>query len=179
MSSSLNVLYRVDILTGTCIAQVRVIKENSDAVMYTFQGNCAVQVPLTATTYTGMVGALLSGISAGVSVMTGNLPQAFASGFNAIGNAIGGKAGNKQSGTMGSNAGALGIRIPYLIITHPVSYMPYEFNALEGLPANIFARLGSLSGFSRVRAVHLENIPEATAEEIAMIEEKLKEGVIL
>lgn len=179
MGSSLNVLYRVDILTGTCIAQVRVIKENSDAVMYTFQGNCAVQVPLTATTYTGMVGALLSGISAGVSVMTGNLPQAFASGFNAIGNAIGGKAGNKQSGTMGSNAGALGIRIPYLIITHPVSYMPYEYNKLEGMPANIFARLGSLSGFTRVRAVHLENIPEATAEELAMIEEQLKEGVIL
>ena len=179
MGSDLNITYRVDVLTGTCLAQIKVIKDNSDAVMYAFEGNCAVQIPLTATTYTGMVGALMSGVSAGIGVMTGNIAQAVTSGANALANMVSGKAGVKQSGTMGANAGALGIRKPYVIITHPIAYMPVDFNKLEGLPSNITATLGSLTGFTRVRSVHLENIGTATQEEINMIEELLKEGVII
>lgn len=179
MGSDLNITYRVDVLTGTCLAQIKVIKENSDAVMYAFEGNCAVQIPLTATTYTGMVGALMSGVSAGIGVMTGNIAQAVTSGANALANMVSGKSGVKQSGTMGANAGALGIRKPYVIITHPIAYMPVNFNKLEGLPSNITATLGTLTGFTRVRSVHLENIGTATQEEINMIEELLKEGVII
>lgn len=179
MGSDLNITYRVDVLTGTCLAQIKVIKENSDAVMYAFEGNCAVQIPLTATTYTGMVGALMSGVSAGIGVMTGNIAQAVTSGANALANMVSGKSGVKQSGTMGANAGALGIRKPYVIITHPIAYMPIDFNKLEGLPSNITAILGTLTGFTRVRSVHLENIGTATQEEINMIEELLKEGVII
>lgn len=179
MGSNINITYRVDVLTGTCLAQIKVIKENSDAVMYAFEGNCAVQIPLTATTYTGMVGALMSGVSAGIGVMTGNIAQAVTSGANALANMYSGKSGVKQSGTMGANAGALGIRKPYVIITHPIEYMPVNFNKLEGLPSNITATLGTLTGFTRVRSVHLENIGTATQEEINMIEELLKEGVII
>lgn len=179
MGSSLNVTYRIDVLTGTCLAQIKVMKENSDAVMYAFDGNCAVQIPLTATTYTGMVGALLSGISAGASVMTGNLIQAVNSGFSAIASGYSGLTGVKQSGTFGANAGALGIRKPYVIITHPVSAMPAEFNSIEGIPSNVLVTLGALSGFTRVRSVHLENIGNATDEEITMIKDLLTEGVII
>ena len=179
MGSTLNVTYRIDVLTGTCLAQIKVIKENSDAVMYAFDGNCAVQIPLTATTYTGMVGALLSGISAGASVMTGNLIQAVNSGFSAIASGYSGLTGVKQSGTFGANAGALGIRKPYVIITHPVSAMPAGFNSIEGMPSNVYVTLGALSGFTRVRSVHLENIGNATDEEITMIKDLLTEGVII
>lgn len=179
MGSTLNVTYRIDVLTGTCLAQIKVMKENSDAVMYAFDGNCAVQIPLTATTYTGMVGALLSGISAGASVMTGNLIQAVNSGFSAIARGYSGLTGVKQSGTFGANAGALGIRKPYVIITHPVSAMPAGFNSIEGIPSNVSVTLGALSGFTRVRSVHLENIGNATDEEITMIKDLLTEGVII
>lgn len=179
MGSTLNVTYRIDVLTGTCLAQIKVMKENSDAVMYAFDGNCAVQIPLTATTYTGMVGALLSGISAGASVMTGNLIQAVNSGFSAIARGYSGLTGVKQSGTFGANAGALGIRKPYVIITHPVSAMPAGFNSIEGLPSNVSVTLGALSGFTRVRSVHLESIGNATDEEITMIKDLLTEGVII
>lgn len=179
MGSQLNVTYRVDVLTGTCLAQIKVIKQNSNAVMYSFTGNCAVQVPLTATTYTGVVGALLNGISAGASIMTGNLVQAAGSAAGALASGFSGLSGAKQSGTFGANAGALGIRIPYVIITHPVTAMPYNFEALQGLPSNSSVRLSSLSGFTRVKYVHLENIGNATDEEISMIKELLTEGVII
>lgn len=179
MGSDINITYRVDVLTGTCLAQIKVLKENSDAVMYAFDGNCAVQIPLTATTYTGMIGALLGGISAGASIMTGNMVQAIGSGMRALASGMTGLSGAKQSGTFGANVGALGIRIPYVIITHPVSAMPYQFNKLEGLPSNTAVTLGSLSGFTRVRSVHLENIGNATQEEIQMIQEQLEQGVII
>ena len=177
MGSSLSILYRIDVLTGTCLAQVSVIKENSNAVMYTYQGNCSVQIPLTATTYTGMVGALLSGISAGASIMTGNILGAVSAGLEGAMRAGTGLTGVRQSGTLGANAGALGIRIPYVIITHPVSVMPDNFNALEGLPSAELVPLSSVSGFTRVTYVHLENIP-ATAHEIEEITGLLQTGVI-
>ena len=177
MGSQLSILYRVDVLTGTCLAQVKVIKENSEAVLYTFQGNCSVQVPLTATTYTGMVGALLSGISAGASIMTGNIVGAVSAGLEGAMRAGTGLSGVRQSGTIGANAGALGIRIPYVIITHPVSAMSDGFNTLEGLPSNALVNLSSVSGFTRVTFVHLENIP-ATMPEIEEIQTLLETGVI-
>lgn len=179
MGSDINITYRVDVLTGTCLAQIKVIKENSDAVMYAFDGNCAVQIPLTATTYTGMIGALLGGISAGASIMTGNMVQAIGSGVRALASGMTGLSGAKQSGTFGANVGALGIRIPYVIITHPVSAMPGQFNKLEGIPSNNVVVLGSLSGYTRVRSVHLENIGNATQEELQMIQEQLESGVII
>lgn len=177
MGSSLSILYRIDVLTGTCLAQVSVIKENSNAVMYTYQGNCSVQIPLTATTYTGMVGALLSGISAGASIMTGNIIGAVSAGIEGAMRAGTGLTGVRQSGTLGANAGALGIRIPYVIITHPVSVMPDDFNSLEGLPSAELVPLSSVSGFTRVTYVHLENIP-ATAQEVEEITTLLQAGVI-
>lgn len=177
MGSSLSILYRIDVLTGTCLAQVSVIKEGSNAVMYTYQGNCSVQIPLTATTYTGMVGALLSGISAGASIMTGNIMGAVSAGLEGAMRAGTGLTGVRQSGTLGANAGALGIRIPYVIITHPVSVMPDDFNTLEGLPSAELVPLSSVSGFTRVTYVHLENIP-ATSQEIEEITGMLQTGVI-
>lgn len=177
MGSDLQIIYRIDVFTGTCLAQIKVIKQNSNAVMYAFDGNCAVQIPLTATTYTGMIGALISGISAGVSFATGDMLHAATSGLSAAMSALQGQTGNKQSGTMGSNAGALGIRKPYLIITRAISSMPAGFESLAGLPSTELVQLGSLSGFTSIRNVHLEGIP-GTAEEIEEIKSLLESGVI-
>lgn len=177
MGSDLQIIYRIDVFTGTCLAQIKVIKQNSNAVMYAFDGNCAVQIPLTATTYTGMIGALISGISAGVSFASGDMLHATTSGISAAMSALNGQTGNKQSGTMGSNAGALGIRKPYLIITRAISSMPAGFESVAGLPSTELVQLGSLSGFTSIRNVHLEGIP-GTAEEIEDIKSLLESGVI-
>lgn len=180
MGSTLNVVYRIDVLTGTCLAQVKVIKENSDAVMYTFPGNCSVQVPLTATTYTGMVSTLVGVANTAIGVAMDN-PYGVVSGAKqAIAGAVEslGTGGVKQSGAIGSNAGALGIRIPYLIITHPVSYDAFEYSKQYGYPLNETVTLGSLSGYTKVKDIHLHGIP-CTDDELEMIERLLKDGVII
>ena len=177
MGSTLEVIYRIDVFTGTCLAQIKVKKQNSNAVMYAFEGNCAVQIPLTATTYTGMVGALISGLSAGVSFMAGDMVHATTAGISAAMSAMGGQTGTKQSGSMGSNAGALGIRKPYIIITRAVSAMPAGFENLAGLPSTELVALSSVSGYTVVRNVHLEGVP-GTAEELEEIKGLLESGVI-
>lgn len=177
MGASLKVIYRIDVLTGTCLAQVKVIKQNSDAVMYAFEGNCAVQIPLTATTYTGTVSALINTVSAGLSVYMGDYISAGQDLSEAVSGAMS-KAGVKQSGSLGANAGALGIRIPYLIITHPASYDAMRYNTQYGFPLNETVTLGSLSGYTKVKDIHLSGIP-CTDDELEQIERLLKDGVII
>ena len=178
MGSTISVIYRIDVLTGTCLAQVKVIKEDSDAVMYSFPGNCSVQVPLTATTYTGMVSTLVNGVQAGLSLMTGDMIQAAGEIGQMVSSGMTGLSGTKQSGALGANAGVLGIRIPYLIITHPVAYDADEYSKQYGYPINKTVSLGTLAGYTRVKDIHLHGIP-CTDDELEMIERLLKDGVII
>ena len=178
MGSDLNVLYRIDVLTGVCLAQVKVIKQNSDAVMYTFEGNCACQIPLTASTYTGTVSALVNGVQAGLSLFMGDVVSAAGEVGSMLASSQTGLSGTKQSGALGANAGALGIRIPYVIITHPTVYDAFQYNTQYGFPSNKTVTLGSCSGFTEVKDIHLHGIP-CTDDELMEIERLLKEGVII
>lgn len=179
MGSNISVLYRVDVLTGTCLAQVSVIKPNTNAVMYTFVGNCAVQLPLTATTYTGTVGALMGLATSFVGSEIGSFSM-FTRGIAQVGQSIGeslGTGGVRQSGAISSNAGALGPRKPYLIVTRPVAYDAFEYNHQYGYPVNKTIALSSVSGYTKVKSIHLAGIP-CTDDELELIENLLKEGVI-
>lgn len=173
--STLNVTYRIDVLTGACLAQIKVIKRNSDAVMYTFTGNCAVQLPLTAGTYTGLIGTLTSLCSGAISAMSGNM---IGVGASLMGMARSMGTNVQKSGALASNAGALGIRIPYLILTHPTAYDAFIYNQVYGYPTNIYQRLSDLGGYVRVKDIHLDTI-SCTKQELEMIYDKLHEGVIL
>lgn len=180
MGSTLNIVYRIDVLTGTCLAQVKVIKENSDAVMYTFPGNCSVQVPLTATTYTGMVSTLVGVANTAIGVAMDSPGSVIAGAKQALEGAVEsvGTGGVKQSGAIGANAGVLGIRIPYLVITHPVAYDAFEYSKQYGFPLNETVRLSQLRGYTKVKDIHLQDIP-CTDDELEMIERLLKDGVII
>ena len=180
MGSTLNVTYRIDVLTGTCLAQIKVIKANSEAVMYSFPGNCACQIPLTGTTYTGMISTLIGLGNTAISVAMDNPFGVVTGAKQALQGAVEsvGTGGVRQSGYFGSNAGALGIRIPYVIITHPASYDAMLYNKQYGFPSNKTVTLGSLNGYTKVKDIHLSGIP-CTDDELEEIERLLKEGVII
>ena len=176
--STLEVIYRIDVLTGTCLAQIKVIKQNSDAVMYTYPGNCAVQLPLTASTYTGMVGAIMGAISGGFALGMGDVGGGIKKLGEGLVSGMSNLSGTAKSGNLSSNAGALGIRIPYLIITHPTVYDAMIYNQFYGYPSNVYQRLSAMSGFVRVKDIHLDSI-SCTEQERDMIYTRLKEGVII
>ncbi len=65
MSGTINVKYKVDVYTGTCLAEVKCTRSRDLAngtILYTFSGNCSQQIPLTSGDARGVFGALVSAV---------------------------------------------------------------------------------------------------------------------
>ena len=175
MNSTIKVRYRVDVYTGACLAQIIVYKGSSFGTLYTYAGNCAVPLPLTSGSFTGVFSTLLS--AAGTAVFGGGLAMAAG---EAVGSLLKGHVQQniQRSGSIGSNVGAMGIRTPYVIITRKVPLDAHLYQTQYGFPANKTVILGSLSGYTRVKDIHLAGIP-CTDDELEQIESLLKDGVII
>lgn len=166
--SSITVKYGVDVLTGACLASVSVQRDNAGGVLYQYSGNCACQYPLSSGSYMGMVTGAIGAIG---SLARGNIIG--------TGLSIAGMHTNiEHSGGFSGNAGAMGIKKPYLIISRPQSAINDGFPSIQGYPSNYFTRLGDCSGFTQIAECHVENIP-ATDKELDKIKDLLKEGVIV
>lgn len=179
MGSTLNVTYRVDVLTGACLAQVSVSRSDYGAVMYAFSGNCAVQLPITGGNYSSIIANTIGiGASIGATIASGGAlaPVAVAGAAAGVSNS---HLNVAHSGSIGANAGAMGGKIPYLIITRPKPYNANNYNNFYGYPSNKTIKLSYCTGYTRVKDIHLENISSATDDELNEIESLLKEGVII
>lgn len=176
MGSILHVYYDVDILTGACLATIEV-KDSSNIIvsLYQYNGVCAVQIPLTSGNYGSVIASLVTtgaGVIATVAsggalapVLIGGAASALSSGTNI-----------KQSGSIGSNVGAMAQKKPYLIISRKIPYMALNYNNFEGFPSNNNVYIGNLTGYVRTKKVYIaSNI--ATQNEKEMIEELLNDGV--
>ena len=179
VNSVLGIKYKIDVLTGCCLAQLTVKKYGLDAVLYTYTGNCAVQMPITSGNYLSTVSSLLGVVvSAGTAALTGGAlaPVAIEAATSAV--AGGAKASVAMSGSLGSNAGAMGIRKPYLIIKRVESADANGYNKFYGYPTNKRVNLSQLTGYVRVKNINLSGT-NATEDEQNEIVTLLKEGVIL
>ena len=168
MNSRLEIDYKVDVYTGTCLAMLYAIRPNLRQLLYTFEGNCSVQIPLTASDRTRLISGL---VTAGVSAFTGN-PAGVVGGIASI------KQDVQRSGGFSGNAGAMGCKKPYLIITRAVDTQPTGYNSQYGYPNNKLGYLVNFKGFTRCKSVHVD-IPTATESELIEIESMLKEGIII
>lgn len=180
IGSHVKVKYHVDVLTGTCLAMVDIQKYNARGTLYQFVGNCAITIPLSSGNYTAVITSLLSVASSAVGgAAIGGVGGALFGAFKGAAiNAGRAKLQVIQSGNLGANAGAMGIRNPFLIIRRPVTKDAYAYNMQYGYPAFKWVTLGQVKGFTRVKSVHLNDV-KCTDEEKDMIEAALKEGVIL
>ena len=178
MNGTLTVKYRIDVLTGTCLARLIVKRGDYEAELYNFAGNCAIQLPISGGSYSSIIANSI-GIagSIGATVATGGAlaPVLVGSVVSAVTNS---HVNVSHSGTIGSNAGAMGVNNAYLIITRPKPHEAKKYNVFYGKPSNKTVTLKSCSGYTRVKDVHIDNIV-ATDNELSMIEELLKSGVII
>lgn len=183
MGASISVEYNIDILNGSCAAFV---VHSSRGVIYAYNGSCITNVPLTAANYSGAIQNAVSTVASGVGVLagmaTGAAPVTMASaasmltaGANTI---MSTKPNIQRSGNLGGSAGMLTAKRPFVIIERPNYSVPDYYQNYEGRMCNKTAKLGSLSGFTMVDTVHLDNV-DATTSEITEIEAMLKAGVIL
>ena len=177
MRSSIQIIYHVDVLTGACLAEVKVTRDNAGGTLYQYAGNSAVTLPISSGSYMGIVASLAS--------IAGSVAGTIASGgaaapmlIGAAGSALNAHTQVEHSGGFSGNAGAMGGKIPYLIISRPQTEIAENYESYIGNPSNHTVTLGSCSGYVQVKECHLENIP-ATQNELNMLESLLKGGVLL
>lgn len=200
MRGTISLKYKIDLLSGACVAMIKAEKPNDSdndlsSVVYQFMGNCATQVPVTASQYADAVRSVISlAASVGTMVATG-IGGAAATGATAaaskaalaertihnsaavVENVMGIKPGIERSGAIGASAGLLGVQTPYLIITRPRQAHPTDQSKFTGYPSFITETLSTLEGWTIIKDIHLENIP-CTADELTEIDGLLKSGVI-
>lgn len=180
MDKTLTLVYNIDVVSGACVANIMV----DNTVLYQFEGNCAMQIPVTgrdpAKTLSSIIGVVTSAGSLAGGAILGTLnPQSAVKAVTATAESvIGGKRNIQRSGNISGSAGFMGGQTPYLIITRPRQALPEEQNLYMGYPSFITSLLGDLSGMTIVADCHLENIP-CTDGELQEIERLLKEGVLL
>lgn len=177
MRSTITVTYGVDVYTGACLAMVEVSRDGNTVNMYQYAGVCSVEYPITNVQHSQMVGGLLS-IAGGVAAMLATGVAGPAALAVAGGIATTAKSQVGHSGSFSGNAGAMGIKNPYLIIQRPQTKVADYFPHLAGYPTNVSGLLSDFSGQVVVSDVHVENI-FATDYELAEIENLLKSGVLV
>lgn len=206
--SVINLKYRIDILSGTCVA---LISLNGNTV-YQFTGNCLSQIPITnenmqslvtdavqvgiaaAATHSAKsaVGAAESALSEAEQADSGvksakaslghaeaHLAQAKAGLGSATANAsMGIKPVYGKAGAISASASLLAVKQPYLFLRSPRQSIPEHYQRYCGFPCNMSGKLSSFSGYTVVEDIRLNGLV-ATSPEVAEIYQLLKGGVII
>ena len=198
MNSTIHVKYMVDILTGGCTAFLKVTDTKADhenknvsKLLYTFNGNCGVSLPLYSTNYSGLYSTILSTIgSVGAGLATGGISSLPSMAMGAVNGAVNGvstavnSAINKnqvsveRAGSFGGTLGIMGQQKPYLIISWGRQCLPSRQNTFTGYPTYITDKLNTFAGFTVVDEIHYKSMP-ATKQELDELTQLLHEGVIL
>lgn len=189
MSGQINVKYKVDVYTGTCLAEVKCIRNRdlrNGAILYTFNGNCSQQIPLTSGDARGLFGTLVGAAGLALGIASGGATVMTAAGALGAASKVAGAVESTSSremlhvghsGNLSANAGIMGQKKPYLIINRERPYNANSYNKYYGFPANKTVRPGNYSGFLRLRAGRLRSA--ATEAEKNEIYEWIMKGVIM
>ena len=182
MNDTIHVVYHIDVLSGGCCAMIETGKKG---LLYSFNGSCIANVPITAINYSGAIQNAVSAVGAGLTmaagIATGAAPLTAMGATSMLGNAantaVNSKPTIQRSGSMGGAAGLMSLQHPLLIITRPRQSVPANLNKFVGLTTNVTMNLATVKGYTVVEHVHLAGIP-AMQEEKEELARLLREGVI-
>lgn len=179
MRAQLTITYNIDVYTGACIAMIDVNRDGAGGVIYQFSGNCAVSFPTSAVSYNSIFSSMIS-IAAGIATAAAATatPMAIGGAAAAAHGVFSAKQDVSKSGAFTANAGAMGPKKPYLIITRPQENMALNYQDYDGRGANQTVMLKDIHGYARCKIVHI-NIPQAFGNELKEIHDYLTTGVIL
>ena len=145
MSSILNLSYKVDIMTGACVATLYVTNGGCRAPLYTFSGTMGIEYPLSSADRSRLISATMGALS--------NPP---ATALQTVATGVSANAPNIQhNGAYNGNSGALSPQQPYLIIRRQVQSLPESYSDYIGYPSNITGYIGNVRGFAKISAIHL------------------------
>lgn len=183
MGSKINVNYLIDLLSGSCLARVKItraVRSNApydsrvNDVIYEFPGNVYLTVPISGTDWRGAYQALV-GLAGGVvsGIATGGVGGAMAIASSVASSVTSQKVSVSRSGQAGSSYGYMNNKKPYFILERPIQSVPTNWGAFEGYMLNTREKIGSLKGYTEIDSgtIWTDNIPctEAEAEEIRQL----------
>lgn len=172
MNNSVAVKYRIDIVSGACVAVV----SNSENIICTFTGNCSTKIPLSNNDHSNAIGNTLVGIAglAG-SVATGNAVGAVANTASIV-------AGLKEriqiSGSLSTAHGILINDKPFLMIERPDTEIPENYASLKGYTSNISMKLSETTGFTKISDIKLDGLSCTDAEKEELLN-MMQNGIYL
>lgn len=194
MRGTLYLEYRIDIMTGDCIAFLSVSTDYPDgaglrtmtSLLLSAQGNCAMQVPWAYSD---------GGVQNKLNAINGVLTAALAANAGNVGGMVAGFGGmlgaagqNVSASASTGGAGTFGQLQPYVWIKYPVPLNPSSMQGTVGhasgwggtVGAGDDGTLGGVGayGYQRYSAVDVSGIP-CTAEEAEEIEKLLLSGIYL
>lgn len=171
LESALYLRYRIDLLTGCCVAYLTVQRSRNNTYLngpiYEYKGDLSINYPITSQTYGNilqMTGGLLSGNSITAVQSALNITE--------------GKRDVEIIGGISSNFGALGCQTPYIKIVNSIEDNPSTYNQNLGVVWNKSQKLSKLKGYTKIKACNLQ-VAGATPEEYNKIDNFLKSGVII
>ena len=180
MGGTINVQYTIDFITGMCVANVLCTRHFNlpsnklvpNRAQHAFQGNCSIQIPLSAVNYGNMVGSLINACTQGITNPVG--------GFMGMAQdaVTGGIRPNVSSkGNIVANAGFCSVLYPYVRITRPITAEPDSYQEVMGLPSYINTTLGQCDDLCICDGINLQNVSGATENELNKIRQMCMDGV--
>lgn len=177
VGESIHVVYHIDCLTGGCCAFVDCSKKG---LLYSYNGSCIANVPVTAINYSGAIQNAVSAVSS-IGSLVGN-----AAAVNPVGMVgdLGDMANNimhsgptiQRSGNMGGAPGIMAYQKPMLVIERPRMAVPNNLNHFKGNTLYVTRKLAQCLGFTQIDMINLDGVP-CTRTERKELESILKEGV--
>ena len=181
MNGYVNVQYTVDFLTGMCVANVLCSREvtmpsgkviGTRKAQHSYQGNCAIQIPLSSESYGAMVGNLMNSctrlIGNPAGVVTGVVE-----GVQMLNTSV------TTKGSIVANSGFCAVLKPYIRITRPVTAAPKSYQEVVGYPSYINTSLAYCQDLCVCEDINLDNINGATQSELERIRRLCREGVFV
>lgn len=168
----------IDFVTGNLMYYLSVDDPNGTdkSLIYTWNGNCSVEMPLTGEDYGRKVSGFLN---AGVQAMTAFATDNPIGGVTAAETGLEAASNNyyRNKGNTTGNNGFTGVQYPYIVLTYPKLHVPSNYNHVNGRPLNQTRDFSTLRGYTEIDNV-IVDIPDASDTEKELILEKLKSGVI-
>lgn len=199
MGSTLHLIYKFDLLSGGCIAELFInhtsqgnkskgLSYNPNmGLAYTFTGQCSYSIPLTSNNYNGMIQSLIQSVGTigaiGASVATGNPALGVASVATSA-TTIGLQANTptvQRSGSIGSSNALLSCLTPYLSVQRAHICKPGHFYSKRGIPSQVYvdniSSVGSGNYFQIADCADL-HANGASDSELAEIKSILTSGAV-
>lgn len=175
MNSTISLIYKVDLMTGACVANINISKGKLNSYIYQFAGSVGIEYPLSSADRSRYIAATISALTQMPSQVASQNPTALVNSATSI---LGNSSPNVQhTGAYNGNSGALAPQSPYLYIQRAVQSVPKDYASIKGYTSNITSTIGALTGLVKVSEIHLKC--DCYQSEYDEIIELLKKGILV